>query len=81
MNTAEIVKNSKLSKLSHFREGVFYYITDNGFEFMVPLSDVSGATLFSEDKTIFFMRWIRAQVELNESKPKTGEDSNRKWLN
>ena len=59
MTTAEIIKNSKSSKFKFYREGNFHYITDNGFEFIIPLEDITGATLESEDKTIFFMRWIR----------------------
>lgn len=64
MNVAEIIKNSKTSKFLYYREHNFHYITDQGFEFIVPLYDIAGATLQAEDKTIFFMRWIRKQVEL-----------------
>lgn len=63
---ADIVKGSKVSNFSSYREGVFYYVTDNDFYFTIPLEDVTGATLAAQDKTIFFMRWIRKQLEANE---------------
>lgn len=62
---AEIVKGSKTSKFSSYRENVFYYVTDSGFVFTIPADDVAGATLLPEDKTIFFMRWIRKQLGYN----------------
>jgi len=64
MNTANIVKTSKTSRFVSYRDKNFIYETDQGFQFNIPLEDISGATLLSEDKTIFFMRWIRKQVEL-----------------
>jgi len=65
MTTAEIVKNSKFSKFILFRDNYFVYQTDNGFQFVIPLSEVGTASFLSQDKTIFFMRWIRKQVEEN----------------
>lgn len=63
MTTAEIVKGSKVSKFVLFREGHFHYRTDSGYDFTVPLDDIDKASMLAEDKTIYFMRWIRKQVE------------------
>lgn len=65
MTTSDIIKASKFSKFVSYREGNFIYETDQGYQFTIPLDDISGATLLNEDKTIFFMRWIRKQVELS----------------
>ena len=65
MTTAEIVKNSQSSHFQLFRNNHFIYKTDNGFYFSVPLEDVGKASMLANDKTIFFMRWIRKQVETN----------------
>jgi hypothetical protein len=65
MTTAKIVKASKVSRFVSYRNGVFLYQTDQGYTFEIPLSDIDGATLKAEDKTIFFMRWIRKQVEFS----------------
>lgn len=60
---SDIIKNSRMTRFVLYREGNFIYVTDSGFQFPVPVEDVAGATLLAEDKTIFFMRWIRQQVE------------------
>lgn len=65
MTVAEVVKGSKKSTFQFYREGNFYYKTDSGVDFIVPLNDIDGATLNGEDKTIFFMRWIRKTLELS----------------
>lgn len=62
-SVAEIIKGSKVSDFLHYREGAFYYCTDSGFHFVIPLEDIDGATLLAQDKTIFFMRWIRKQFD------------------
>lgn len=64
---AEIIKESKTSSFQYYREGNFYYKTDAGYEFVIPLDDISGATLNAEEKTIFFMRWIRKQLAEKQS--------------
>ena len=63
MKTSEIVKSSKITKFLFYREGNFMYETDNGFRFPIPLEDIGKATLNNEEKTIFFMRWIRKYNE------------------
>ena len=77
--TSEIVKESKLSKFNRYRDGEFIYQTDTGFPFSIPMRDVDGATLLAEDKTLFFMRWIRAQVETNE-KPGVVPETTREQI-
>lgn len=64
MNTdiKSIVKGVNAHFLS-YREGTFYYQTDNGFKFTVPLEDIAGATLPASDKAIFFMKWIRRAID------------------
>jgi len=66
----QIVKGSKFSNFDSYREGIFYYTTDQGFKFIVPLLDISGATLNAQEKTIYFMRWIRQQVDFINSNVK-----------
>jgi hypothetical protein len=69
MNITELVKN-KNAHFVHYREGHFIYETDDGFQFPVPLADVGPATLLAEDKALFFMRWIRHQLETMEQAKK-----------
>ena len=51
------------STFQYYRAGNLYYKTDTGFEFYVPVSDTNDATFNAEDKSIFFMRWIRKTME------------------
>jgi hypothetical protein len=44
--------------------GDLTYVCDsNGFEFKVPYIDTMGATFKAADKSVFFMRWIRREIE------------------
>ena len=51
------------STFSFYRGGYMYYVTDTGLEFPIPTSDAEGATFLKEDKSLFFMRWIRKHIE------------------
>lgn len=66
MTTAQIVKGSKVSRFVKYRNGTFWYVTDSGFEFIIQAQEMAGVTLLAEDKTIFFMRWIRKWNETPE---------------
>jgi hypothetical protein len=62
MTLKEMVKD-KMVRFVYYRDGELIYITEDGFEFVVPISDAGTGTFKAEDKAIFFMRWIRKQVE------------------
>jgi hypothetical protein len=67
MNIKNMVKD-KTVKFLYYRDGEFIYETECGFQFPVPLNDLGKATLNASDKAIYFMRWIRKQLEvLNEA--------------
>jgi hypothetical protein len=55
-------------KFSHFRDDALWYSTFDSWLFRVPLDDTangqgSSATFLRDDKGIYFMRWIRKQME------------------
>ena len=62
MNITAIVKDKNVYFV-HYREGHFFYETDDGFHFSVPIEDVGKATLPAREKAIYFMRWIRRQLQ------------------
>lgn len=62
-----MVDRGKKVHFSWYREGELWYVTDCGFEFPVPVSDIGNALLLKEDKAIFFMRYIRKHVEMLET--------------
>ena len=66
MTVAEIIKGQSV-KFQYYRQGNLIYKTTDGFEFPVPIADTNDATFPSEEKAIFFMRWIRRQLEIVES--------------
>lgn len=51
-----------VSTFQSYRAGYFYYKTDTDLEFTVPLEDIDGATLNAQEKSVFFMRWIRKHL-------------------
>lgn len=56
-----LVKDQKVH--FHFaRSGQLWYITDSGFVFPVPFSDMGDGTFLPSDKAILFMRYIRKQL-------------------
>lgn len=61
----DLVKDNKKVRFSHYRDFEFWYKTDDGFSFPVPLRDINNdkVTLLAEDKALLFMRWIRKYIE------------------
>lgn len=47
-------------------DGALWYVTDDGFEFPVPLEDTKGAVFLNKDRALLFMRWIRKHMEMIE---------------
>lgn len=46
-----------------YRKQNLYYKCENGFVFPVPISDTGDGVFLPEDKGMFFMRWIRKELE------------------
>ena len=66
MDIKELIKGEVT--FQYFRGGIFWYQTENKWNFPVPLEDVGNATLLVKDKGILFMRYIRKHLEAIESK-------------
>lgn len=62
MRILDLVKG-KRARFVFYRDGVFMYETEDGFQFPIPASDIGSATLLAEDKAILFLRWIRKHLE------------------
>lgn len=63
----EMVKDNKKVIFLYFKNKEFWYETECGFKFPVPLDDVGNAEMMASDKAILFMRYIRPHLELIES--------------
>lgn len=69
MNLKDMVSNNKKVKFVRYQKGDLWYVTECGFEFPVSISDTGDAAFNPEDKALFFMRWIKKQIEnINEGK-------------
>ena len=65
MNIKELIVN-KTAKFAYCTDGALWYDVD-GFRFPVPFTETVGACFMPEHKAINLMRWIRKQLEENES--------------
>ncbi len=57
----EHVKQGQIVHFEYFRDEEFWYRTDKGLLFPLPLKDALAgrATFLAHDKAIYYMRWIR----------------------
>ena len=58
----DMVKNKTVTFM-FYKEKELWYITEDGFEFPVPIDDVGTASMNKTDKAILYMRWIRKHLE------------------
>jgi hypothetical protein len=70
----EMVKDRKKVRFSFYRDKELWYVTEDGFEFPVPIGEVGNATFMAEDKAILFMRYIRKHIELLDKARKEHEE-------
>ncbi len=58
----DMVKDNKKAQFLFYRDEQLWYITDDGFEFPIPIEEAKGATFVPEFKAITLMRWIRKHL-------------------
>jgi len=63
MELKEMVAPGKKVTFESFSYPEFWYVTEDGFKFRIPIADAKDAIFRKEDKAIFFMRWIRKEIE------------------
>lgn len=66
----EMVEDNKKVHFSWYRDGELWYVTECGFEFPVPISDIGNATFMASDRAMLFLRYIRKHVEAIEKAKK-----------
>lgn len=62
----DFVKPNTFVEFYYYRKGFFYYTVKKGEEtymFPVPLDDLGDASIYTKEKTIQFMRYIRKALE------------------
>jgi hypothetical protein len=60
----DMVSGDKQVTFVRYRDGELWYVTDDGFEFPVPVADIGNATFLARDKALLFMRYMRKHVEM-----------------
>lgn len=52
------------SHFQYYRKGYLFYKTeDTNFEFRVPIEDTGDASFLSTDRSMYFMRYIRKEID------------------
>lgn len=64
MKITDFVTSDNLCDFTHYRQGHLYYIVFNKqdakvYSFPVPIDDLAEATINSQEKSVFMMRYIR----------------------
>ena len=62
-SVGNLVKD-KTATFQYYRQGNLIYMTEDGFEFPVPISDCGESTFFDCHTALELMRWIRKQVDV-----------------
>lgn len=71
MNIKDLVQPGKTVHFVCYKQKEFWYETDCGFSFPVPLSDTEEGVFLANDKAMLFMRYIRKQLaSIEEGKQK-----------
>jgi len=77
MTLKDMIKDQKKVHFSFYRDMELWYMTEDGFEFPVPIKEVGNATFMAQDKAILFMRYIRKHMEmLDQVRKEQGEIRN-----
>jgi hypothetical protein len=71
----EMIRDHKKVRFSFYRDRELWYITEDGFEFPVPIEEVGNATFMAEDRAILFMRYIRKHMEMLAQAKKENEET------
>jgi len=63
LNLKDHVDNNQMACFKFYRSGNLFYETEKGLQFRVPIEDTSNGTFLEKDKAVYFMRWIRKEIE------------------
>jgi len=63
LSIKDMVSGDKHVTFVRYRDGDLWYVTDDGFEFPVPVADIGNATFLARDKALLFMRYIRKHLQ------------------
>lgn len=62
LSIKDMVSAGKKVKFVRYQKKELWYITEDGFEFPVPIEDCGDGEFKDSDKALIFMRWIRIHL-------------------
>lgn len=75
LSIKDMVAGGKMVRFVRFCANELWYVTEEGFEFAVPVGDVGTATMLAEDKAMFFMRYIRKHIDMLKAAHKNKDEA------
>lgn len=63
LSIKDMVSNNKKVRFVRYQKKELWYVTEDGFEFPVPIEDCGDGDFKDEDKALVFMRWIRIHLK------------------
>ena len=60
----DMVSDNKQVSFVRYYDGDLWYVTECGFDFPVPISDIGQAEFKATDKALLFMRYIRKHIQM-----------------
>jgi hypothetical protein len=57
----------RTAEFQYYRGEKFYYETDDGFLFTIPLSDLAEDILPAKEQALYFLKWIKRCADMIEA--------------
>ena len=65
MRIKDVIKNQN-ARFVFYQDEALFYETVKGFQFPIPIADAGSATIYSQEKAILLMRYIRKHIAKTE---------------
>jgi hypothetical protein len=62
----DMVSGDKQVTFVRYRDSELWYVTEDSFEFPVPVADIGNATFLARDKALLLMRYMRKHLQMVE---------------
>jgi hypothetical protein len=67
MSIKDMVKDGKKATFAYYKQNELWYITEDGFEFPVPVDDTGDGVFHAVERAMLLMRYIRKHLQCIES--------------
>jgi hypothetical protein len=63
MDIKDMVRDGKKATFAFYKQGDLWYVTEDGFEFPVPVDDTGDGVFHATEKAMLLMRYIRKHLQ------------------